>query len=116
MKAGKVRNQQIYRANNQVRNKQLGASLSKQLRQKYGRRHIRILDGGIAGWKASGGKTNILAPSKPKAGNFTAKFDSKMMMATMKDVQTARKNTSKYQIWDTRETKECKKRSWENRL
>ena len=47
MKPGKVRNQQIYRATNQVRNKQLGASLSKQLRQKYGRRHIRILDGDV---------------------------------------------------------------------
>ena len=73
---------------------------------KNGKKDIRILDGGIAGWKASGGKTNILAPSKPKAGNFTAKFDANMMMATMKDVQKARKNTSKYQIWDTRETKE----------
>ena len=47
MKPTKVRNQQIYRATNQVRNKQLGASLSKQLRQKYGRRHIRILDGDV---------------------------------------------------------------------
>ena len=47
MKATKVRNQQIYRATNQVRNKQLGASLSKQLRQKYGRRHVRILDGDV---------------------------------------------------------------------
>ena len=47
MKATKVRNQQIYRATNQVRNKQLGGSLSKQLRQKYGRRHIRILDGDV---------------------------------------------------------------------
>ena len=47
MKPGKVRNQQIYRATNQVRNKQLGASLSKQLRQKYGRRHIRVLDGDV---------------------------------------------------------------------
>ena len=47
MKPTKVRNQQIYRATNQVRNKQLGGSLSKQLRQKYGRRHIRILDGDV---------------------------------------------------------------------
>ena len=47
MKPTKVRNQQIYRATNQVRNKQLGVSLSKQLRQKYGRRHIRILDGDV---------------------------------------------------------------------
>ena len=47
MKPGKIRNRQIYRATNQVRNKQLDTSLSKQLRQKYGRRHIRILGGDV---------------------------------------------------------------------
>ena len=40
-----MRNRQIYRATNNVRNKQLGAALSKQLRQKYHRRSIRIVNG-----------------------------------------------------------------------
>ena len=45
MKPTKVRNKQIYRAVNAVRNKQIGATLSKQLRQKYHRRSIRIVNG-----------------------------------------------------------------------
>ena len=40
-----MRNRQIYRAINSVRNKQIGATLSKQLRQKYHRRSIRIVNG-----------------------------------------------------------------------
>ena len=40
-----MRNRQIYRAVNSVRNKQIGATLSKQLRQKYHRRSIRIVNG-----------------------------------------------------------------------
>ena len=40
-----MRNRQIYRAVNTVRNKQIGATLSKQLRQKYQRRSIRIVKG-----------------------------------------------------------------------
>ena len=38
---------QIYRASNQFRSKQIGATLSKQLRKKYGRRSIRILKGDV---------------------------------------------------------------------
>ena len=45
MKPTKIRNRQIYRATNNVRNKQLGAALSKQLRQKYHRRSVRIVNG-----------------------------------------------------------------------
>jgi len=45
LKPTKMRNRQIYRAVNTVRNKQIGAALSKQLRQKYQRRSIRIVKG-----------------------------------------------------------------------
>ena len=45
MKPTKVRNRQIYRAVNSIRNKQISSTLSKQLRQKYHRRSIRILNG-----------------------------------------------------------------------
>ena len=38
---------QIYRASNQFRSKQIGATLSRQLRKKYGRRSIRILKGDV---------------------------------------------------------------------
>ena len=40
-----MRNRRIYQATNNVRTKQLGAALSKQLRQKYHRRSIRVVNG-----------------------------------------------------------------------
>ena len=43
MKPTKMRNKQIYRALNQVANKQISAPLSKDLRKKYLRRSARIM-------------------------------------------------------------------------
>jgi len=43
MKPTKMRNKQIYRAINQVVNKQISAPLSKDLRKKYSRRSARIM-------------------------------------------------------------------------
>ena len=43
MKPSKMRNKQIYRALNQVVNKQICASLTKDLRKKYSRRSARIM-------------------------------------------------------------------------
>ena len=43
MKPTKMRNMQIYRAINQVVNKQICAPLSKDLRKKYSRRSARIM-------------------------------------------------------------------------
>ena len=43
MKPTKMRNKQIYRAINQVVNKQICAPLSKDLRKKYSRRSARIM-------------------------------------------------------------------------
>ena len=43
MKPSKVRNHQIYRALNQVRNNQICAPISKELRKKYSRRSVRIM-------------------------------------------------------------------------
>jgi len=45
MKPTKVRNQQIYRASLTTRSNQLGCHLSKDLRQKYGKRSIRVIKG-----------------------------------------------------------------------
>ena len=45
MNPSKIRNKQIYRATNQFRGKQAGSHLSKQLREKYGQRSVRILNG-----------------------------------------------------------------------
>ena len=43
MKPTKMRNQRIYRATNQVVNKQISAPLSQDLRKKYSRRSVRIM-------------------------------------------------------------------------
>ncbi len=40
-----MRNNQIYRASYQTRSKQLGSPLSKELRQKYGKRSVRVIEG-----------------------------------------------------------------------
>ena len=42
MKPTKIRNQQIYRAPYKVRSKQISGILSRELREKYGKRSIRI--------------------------------------------------------------------------
>lgn len=40
-----MRNYQIYRASQVLRSKQLGSVLSKELRQKYGKRTLRVIKG-----------------------------------------------------------------------
>lgn len=45
MKPTKMRNNQIYRASLTTRSNQLGATLSKELRKKYGKRSVRIVEG-----------------------------------------------------------------------
>jgi len=45
MKPTKMRNQMIYQATFQTKNKQLGSTLSKDLRKKYGKRSVRVVEG-----------------------------------------------------------------------
>jgi large subunit ribosomal protein L24 len=45
MKPTKMRNLQIYRATNAIRSSQMGGILTKELRKKYGKRSIRIIEG-----------------------------------------------------------------------
>ncbi|RDJ31073.1 MAG: 50S ribosomal protein L24 [Crenarchaeota archaeon] len=45
MKPTKMRNNQIYRASLTTRSNQLGSTLSKELRKKYGKRSVRIIEG-----------------------------------------------------------------------
>ena len=45
MKPTIVRNRQIFQAAHHTRSKQLGATLSKELREKYGRRSARVIEG-----------------------------------------------------------------------
>jgi len=45
MKPTIVRNRQIFQAAHHTRSKQLGSTLSKELRKKYGRRSARVVEG-----------------------------------------------------------------------
>ena len=45
MKPTKMRNNQIYQATFQTRSKQLGSALSKDLRKKYQKRSVRVVEG-----------------------------------------------------------------------
>ena len=45
MKPTKMRNNLIYQATFQTRSKQLGSALSKELRKKYGKRSVRVIEG-----------------------------------------------------------------------
>jgi len=45
MKPTKMRNNLIYRATFHTKSKQLGSTLSKDLRKKYGKRSVRVMEG-----------------------------------------------------------------------
>ena len=45
MKPTKMRNKMIYRATFQLKSKQLGSALSKNLHKKYGKRSVRVIEG-----------------------------------------------------------------------
>ena len=45
MKPTKMRNTLIYRATYQTKSKQLGSALSKDLRKRYGKRSVRVVEG-----------------------------------------------------------------------
>ena len=69
MKPTKVRNQQIYRASYHTRSKQLGSTLSKELRKKYGKRSMRVIKGDTVRimrgeYKDVDGKVSKVSPIK----------------------------------------------------
>jgi thiosulfate/3-mercaptopyruvate sulfurtransferase len=70
----------------------------------YGKQ-TRVLDGGFQAWKAAGYPTEMLAPSAPPAGNFTAAEPKAGMVSVMADVVRA-KDDPNVQLWDTREKSE----------
>lgn len=45
MKPTIIRNRQFLKATNHIRSKQIGATLSKELREKYGKRSARVVEG-----------------------------------------------------------------------
>lgn len=69
MKPTIVRNRQIFTATNHLRSKQLGSTLSKELREKYGRRSARVVEGDSVRvmrgeFKGIDGKVTRVSPEK----------------------------------------------------
>ena len=99
MKPTIIRNRQIFTAANHLRSKQLGATLSKELREKYGRRSARVVEGDnvrvMRGeFKGIDGKVTRVSPEKNgiaiegikreklKGGNVDIYIDSSNVMIT----------------------------------
>lgn len=69
----------------------------------YGVERVRILDGGLATWKALGGALAQGAPAKPAAKAFTARV-SWDMIASLDEVKKATQDPSHYLLLDARHT------------
>ncbi len=67
----------------------------------YGAKAVRILDGGLATWKAHGGAVEPGAPAKVAARTFTPAVQWKMI-ATVDEVKKATADASHYLLLDSR--------------
>jgi len=71
----------------------------------YGVPDVRILDGGLLAWTASGGSTTLALPAKKSQGRYVATAPSKKLRATINDVIANAKGKAKTRavIVDTRD-------------
>ncbi len=67
----------------------------------YGAKNVRILDGGLATWKAHGGAVEQGAPAKVAAKTFTPAVQWKMI-ATLDEVKKATADSGHYLLLDSR--------------
>lgn len=71
--------------------------------QLYGHTKVRILDGGLATWKAKGGPIATGAPARPPAKTFTPAVKWEMV-ASVDEVKRATGDAAHYLILDSRHT------------
>ena len=72
----------------------------------YGKTDVRILDGGMAGWKKAGYATDLIAGGKAaRPGTWAAKLTFPPMRVDTPDI-VALKDRTDSQVWDVRENKE----------
>lgn len=72
----------------------------------YGKGDVRVLDGGIKGWKNAGYPVDLLAPSQPgRSGTFVAKVALPSFRVDTAAIIEAQ-NGRKAQLWDNRDIKE----------
>jgi thiosulfate/3-mercaptopyruvate sulfurtransferase len=71
----------------------------------YGVPDVRILDGGLLAWTASGGSTTLAIPAKRDRGRYVATAASKKLRATINDViaNATSKQKNRAVIVDTRD-------------
>jgi thiosulfate/3-mercaptopyruvate sulfurtransferase len=69
----------------------------------YGVKNVRILDGGLASWKARGQPVETGAAAKPAARTFTPQV-SRDMIATVDEVKRATTDPAHYLLLDSRHT------------
>jgi thiosulfate/3-mercaptopyruvate sulfurtransferase len=69
----------------------------------YGLKSVRILDGGLASWKAAGGAVETGAPSRPASKVFVPRVQREMI-ATRDEVKRATSDPDHYLILDARHT------------
>jgi thiosulfate/3-mercaptopyruvate sulfurtransferase len=69
----------------------------------YGVKNVRILDGGLASWKARGQPVETGAAAKPAARTFTPQV-SRDMIATVDEVKRATADPAHYLLLDSRHT------------
>jgi thiosulfate/3-mercaptopyruvate sulfurtransferase len=69
----------------------------------YGVKKVRILDGGLATWKAHGGPIETGAPAKPPAKAFAPQVQWEMI-ASLEEVKAATGDPARYVVLDSRHT------------
>lgn len=67
----------------------------------YGHKNVKILEGGLASWKAKGGAVEKGAPKKPEAKTFKGEVQWDMI-ATVEEVQKATQDQNAYLLLDAR--------------
>lgn len=72
----------------------------------YGKKDVRVLDGGVTAWKAAGYQVDLLSPSAAvHSGTFVAKVSLPSLRVDTPEIIAAQ-GSSKTQIWDNRDIKE----------
>lgn len=71
----------------------------------YGKTDVRVLDGGIKGWKDSGYDTEILAPEVARKGSFVARVVYPRLRVETPEI-AALQDPGKGQLWDNRDARE----------